>query len=116
MATARKENRSAPTPRATIDKHLTGQRESGLSIAAYCRKHSLSPWTFYGWRKRRGLTSSVAQRPDRCMTFTELPASAGISAPFEIVFPGGVRLRVNAGFDHEDLSTLLAIMGRREVC
>jgi len=116
MATARHEKRSAPTPPATIDKHLTEQRESGLTIAAYCRKHSLSPWTFYGWRRRRGSPSSQPQQPNACMTFTELPGTAGISAPFEFVFPSGVGLRVHAGFDHEELSTLLGIMGSREVC
>ena len=31
---------------------LAQQQESGLSIAAYCKREGISEQTFYGWRKR----------------------------------------------------------------
>jgi putative transposase len=37
--------------------------EAGLSVADACRKHGMSQWTLYAWRKKyQGMTVSEAKR------------------------------------------------------
>jgi putative transposase len=33
---------------------LLKQAESGISVQELCRKHGVSPWTFYRWRSKFG--------------------------------------------------------------
>ena len=55
-------------------KHLQQHRASGLSVAAFCRLHSLGVASFYAWRRRLldGATSVPASVP------TFVPASAEV--------------------------------------
>jgi len=48
------------------------QAQSGLSVAAFCQREGISPWSIYGWRKRlraedggevRSVTVPVAHKP-----------------------------------------------------
>ena len=37
---------------ASVRRHFTDHKASGLSITAYCKEHDICPSTFYGWNKR----------------------------------------------------------------
>jgi len=52
------------------------QRRSGLSIAEFCRRESISPASFYAWRKRLG-----GSRPKRLGGRSRKGPSAGARRP-----------------------------------
>ena len=59
-------------------KHMSLQRDSGLSIAAYCRRHDIRPSTFYGWNKRlKHPGTSVESK--KSLPFVELPIKPSMS-------------------------------------
>lgn len=66
---------------------------SGLSMAAFCRREGLAKGTFSKWKQR------VEESEGEQATFVELPSpvfpssSALETGEFELVLPGGVRLR-----------------------
>lgn len=72
-----------------IQKFLTRQRSSGLSVAKFCRQHQLSVPTFYSWRKR-----FPAQEDEPIpQGFTQLkpvPSSSGSDIAIEL--PSGVKV------------------------
>src|SRR5262249_60142097 len=41
---------------ASYERLLAEQESSGLNLRAFARKHGLSPWTLYGWRRKLGRT------------------------------------------------------------
>ena len=75
-------------------KHITAQRESGLSRSKYCTLHGLSESNFSYWTSR---LSSKKRRASG--TFVPVTTSA---APIEIVI-GKVVLRVASGSDLSEL-------------
>ena len=111
-------------------QHLDRWARSGLSQAAFCRRHGLKAVTF-GWWKRRlptgrthirrrgtdaGRASSVPRRRD----FVEVAitsagmaeaamTSAGLAA-YEVVLSRGVVLRLPADFDPDRVSQLMAVV------
>jgi putative transposase len=48
------------------DEQIVGvlkEADAGLKVPEICRKHGISAWTFYGWRKRyQGQTVSDVKR------------------------------------------------------
>ena len=76
-----------------IAELIEAQRRSGMSIAAFARKHGVSAWKLYqAGRKRRRRRKPPAQ-------FVEVAVSpkATEASPLELVFQGGMRLRVPPG-------------------
>ena len=70
------------------------QRFSGMTIDAFCDHHGLAVSTFFAWRRR-------LREPD-VPAFVELTHEAELTAndtSIEVVLPGGVLVRVHAGFD-----------------
>ncbi|MBD3347534.1 MAG: transposase [Chitinivibrionales bacterium] len=60
-------------------QHLSLQRESGLSIAEYCRRHTINASTFYGWNKRlKAKSDNIAQNKNP-LPFLEIPVRPSIS-------------------------------------
>lgn len=76
--------------------------ESGLSLAAFCRREGLAYWQLLAWRKRFG-----EERPSGDASFAELVIGAGggaqdgsgAAAPVEVLLPGGATIRVHKGAD-----------------
>ena len=111
-------------------RHLDRWERSGLSQAAFCRRHGLKAVTF-GWWKRRlatgrphirrrgadpGRVSSVPRRTDFVEVALTSPGmaeaamtSAGLAA-YEVVRSRGVVLRLPADFDPERVSQLIAVV------
>jgi transposase-like protein len=84
------------------------QQQSGLSVTAFCRKHSFSDQTFYNWRKR--LAGSEPVR------FALVAAGANAAAeqlPIELLLVSGDRLRIAPGADATTLRTVLNALRER---
>ncbi len=101
-------------------RHLDRWERSGLSQAAFCRRHGLKAVTF-GWWKRKPATgrthirrrgadaeraSSVARRTD----FVEVAMTSAGMAAYEVVLSRGVVLRLPPDFDPDKVSQLIAVV------
>jgi hypothetical protein len=84
-------------------EHLGLQPRSGLSIRAYCARHSLSQPSFYAWRSELARRDAErAQRP----AFVPVIVGAGASEPtVEFQLPSGLIIRVPA-HDREALGAV----------
>ena len=96
------------------------QRQSGLSVRAFCRKHAAHESAFYFWRRelaRReeaepGATTGRAARSRRQAAF--VPVHVAEDAPaggrIEIVLPGGRRIHAAPPVDRQALADVLAVL------
>jgi hypothetical protein len=82
--------------RETWERHVRAQRESGLSHAAYCRKHSLKKDQYYYWKRR------IGNEPTSKGHFVPLGSSSCIE--LEI---GEIKIKVPSGFDSEELKRVV---------
>jgi hypothetical protein len=87
------------------------QRQSSLTVRAFCCKHALRETAFYFWRRelaRRELADrrSAAFMPVRVVE--EPPALAG--GRIEIVLSGDRRVHVAAPVDRQALADILAVL------
>lgn len=79
--------RSSPSQRAQLLKAFD---RSGLTAAAFARKHQLNYTTFCGWRQRRRQTAAVPG-----FVQVELPAPAAAHVLI-VELVGGARLRIES--------------------
>ena len=88
--------------RQTID----GQRDSGLTIAAYCRDRGIKDSAFYTWKRR--LRSPAKSNRSSAPAFVEVkpPKKSAVEA-IEICLRGERRLLVRRGFDRDLLIELV---------
>jgi len=88
--------------------------QSGLSIAAYCRRHKLPVWQYHWWKRE-------LKRRDACgetLPFLEVgfrDALLETSLPVEVVLRGERRIMVRPGFDSATLAAVLQVL-ERTVC
>jgi hypothetical protein len=80
--------RSSASQRAQL---LTAFDRSGLSAAAFARKHQLNYTTFCGWRQRRNQTAVTVPG----FVQVELPAAAAANVLI-VELVGGARLRIES--------------------
>jgi putative transposase len=84
------------------------QQQSGLSVTAFCRKHSFSDQTFYNWRKRL-----AGGEPVRfALVAADVPAISE-QLPIDIFLVSGDRLRIAPGTDAATLRTVLNVLRER---
>ena len=81
---------------------------SGLSAAAFCRRHAIAESSFFAWRRR------LAPRPI-ASHFVEakvaaVPVAARPAGVIEIRLRGGRRVRVHRGFDRVLLGEVVAAL------
>jgi transposase-like protein len=87
-------------------------RDSGLSIAEFCRRQGLSAASFHAWRR------IVAQRdleaasfvPVRVRAETGAGATDRAASGLELVLQGDRRLQIGPAFDDATLRRLLAVL------
>jgi hypothetical protein len=79
--------RSSTSQRAQL---LTAFDRSGLTAAAFARKHQLNYTTFCGWRQRRSQTAAVPG-----FVQVELPAPAAANVLI-VELVGGARMRIES--------------------
>lgn len=84
------------------------QEQSGLSVAAFCRKHDLVEQSFYNWRKKGGSTPAV-----RLALVEAVASGAHDPAPIELILASGDRLRIGAGTDTVTLRAVLCALRER---
>jgi hypothetical protein len=82
-------------PRRQWERRIAGWRASGVSMAAYCRRHGLSYWMFVRWRQRIERTVT----PTAPLTLIPVVAPTPSSAAITIRLPGGIGIEVEHGFD-----------------
>lgn len=89
-------------------------QRSGLSVRAFCDCHQLAVPSFYAWRR------TLQQRDAAAHAFVPVRVlpdpHAERSADFELVLPGGRRLRIPAGFDPAALRQVLAVLEEAPPC
>ena len=83
---------------------VRGQAQSGLSVAAYCRRARVPQSSFYAWRRKLRETAA----------FTEVrvvaPAAASEASALEVRLSGGRCIVVWPGFDRQTLLDLVAAL------
>jgi hypothetical protein len=84
------------------------QRQSGLTVRAFCREHALRETAFYFWRRElaRREIADVVFMPVKVVE--EAPALAG--GRIEIVLSGDRRVHVAAPVDRQALADVLAVL------
>lgn len=91
-----------------------GQARSGLSIRAWCRKHSLREPSFYWWRAQLARTDRrVKARPCKPTLVPVRVSSEDTAGPeslIEIVLSNGRRIRVRGPVDRRVLADVLAAL------
>ena len=100
-------------------QRLKRQRESGLSITAFCRGENLSPHTFHAWRRKlrsarqvRGVAAGRQRQARstasaRSTGFLQLPFAAGPQSPWiELALADGTVVRV----PQQNIAAVLAVL------
>jgi hypothetical protein len=90
-----------------VQRHLDDQKQSGLSIRAYCAKLSLPVWTFYGWRRKYVRPSANDSGQPQ---FSELGRIDLFGTVCEVHLPSGITVAVKRGVSREELSRLFEIL------
>jgi transposase-like protein len=85
------------------------QQQSGLSVTAFCRRHSFSGQTFYNWRKRLAGNEPVRFAPVAADAAADAAAAAE-QLPIELLLVSGDRLRIAPGTDAATLRTVLNVL------
>ena len=93
---------------------------SGLSRAAFCRRHRINYQTMSSWVKRLRDKSGLASGSSDAAGFIEvsLPAESGLAgsalaavpAGYEVCLEGGWSIRVGGDFDGEVLARLIRVV------
>ena len=90
---------------------LARQRESGLSIKAFCARERVSYQSFFLWKRRfrdEAADGKAIFAPVRVVAEEPAPAECG---HIEIEFPGGQRVHVRGRVDRQALADVLAVLG-----
>ncbi len=92
---------------------IAEQRRSGLTIAAFCRKHAVPASSLFAWRRRLAGAGSAPAFVEATVTDDTAPAGPDRSAhagPIVLELPTGPRLHIGRGFDPQALRQILAIL------
>ena len=103
---------------------LAAQASSGLSIAKFAARHSITDQRIYFWRQRLApavVTApkfvEVAAQAVRTPTGSPAVSQPGVSAPrYEVVLAHGELLRIEGPLDPTALRTLLAVLREGREC
>lgn len=91
-----------------VQRLLAEQEASGLSVAAFARERGVPTWTLYDGRRRLRKRKGRAKGADFVQVHVrpvQLPPS-----PIEVDLKTGIRVRVPAGFDADELRRLLGVL------
>jgi hypothetical protein len=84
-----------------------------MPLEHFCRKHGISPWTYYYWKKRLGLQdTALRNQPPVRKAF--LPVSISpihdASGFTEIRFREGTSIRFPGGFDKDLFRAIIEVL------
>ena len=89
-------------------EHVKQQSESGMTIRAYCERHSVKYHTFMNWRKKYQNLVSGSIKGDQNHNFIEVVsprAHAGMGGIY-IYFPNGIQIQLDQELDSRLLKLL----------
>jgi len=94
------------------------RKESGLSIAAFCKKEGISEAAFYYWRKKLIVANSKQNKQDSrtCARFIEVAMPKNNPFALELVLSSGNTLRIGFGVDTKTLSGVLSVLRQVGLC
>jgi hypothetical protein len=84
---------------------IRGHAESGLSVAAYCRRARVPQSSFYAWRRKLRDAGTFAE-----VRVTPEPDSVDDRGALELHLRHGRRVIVRPGFDRQTLRDLVATL------
>lgn len=94
---------------------MEAHQESGLSIAAFCKKEGIAEAAYYYWRRK--LAGGVSKAKEKSSPeFLEVVLPRSNNAALELVFSSGNTLRINPGADHKILSQVLSALKQAGLC
>jgi len=110
-----REKSSDSEPQQFWQMALEACKESGLSIAAFCKKEGITEAAYYYWRRnlRGGVSKTEAKSSPN---FLEVVMPRSNNAVLELVFSSGSSLRINPGVDHKMLSQVLSALKQAGLC
>jgi hypothetical protein len=88
-------------------KHVKDWRNSGMTQAAYCRRHNLSAKSFYYWRKKYSDFSPPTLVP---VKFAIHPKRLSNSLSLNI--GSRYKIEIHRGFDSETLQQVLSVLNQ----
>jgi hypothetical protein len=106
--------------RETWAKRVERWKESGLSAKEFASELGVSAKALSWWRWQLGKATPTPTRPRpegaggsvSPLTFVEMSAPLR-NEPLEVVFPGGMRIRVPIDFDSSALERLMQVVDKR---
>ena len=90
-----------------ISKHLSSYQKSNLPVSAYCRKHGISPSTFYNWQKRNS-TNKVGSKITG-KSFARLTLTSPNPVYYEIM-KNDFTIRIPGNFDSSVLRRIVEVL------
>jgi len=95
---------------------IEAHQESGLSVAAFCKKEGISEAAYYYWRRKLagGMPKSKEKSSPEFLEVV-LPKSNNAMA-LELVLVSGNTLRINPGADNKILSRVLSALRQAGLC
>jgi Transposase len=93
---------------------LAALQRSGKSVRAFSTEHGLDPQRLYSWKRRLGGAEPTTFQEVIVRPAPRISLANG-HAPFEVVLPSGVIIRVPASFDAEALERVLGVL-RTDAC
>jgi len=91
------------------------RRESGLSIAAFCKKEGISEAAYYYWRRK--LAGGISKSKEKSSPeFLEVVLPGHNARALELVLSSGNTLRINPGADNKILSRVLSALRQAGLC
>ena len=93
---------------------LAALQRSGKAVSVFAAEQRLDPQRLYWWRHRLGKAEPTTFQEVIVRPAPQIPLASG-HAPFEVVLPSGVIIRVPASFDAEALERVLGVL-RTDAC
>jgi len=90
-----------------IAAKLAELERSGETVAAFARRHGLSAWTVYDWRRKHGGARRRRQPRAEVVSVEVVPSEQ--TGVFEVVV-GDLLVRVPLGFDDDELLRLVRVV------
>jgi transposase len=87
---------------------ISEQKQSGLTVKAFCEKHGVGEALFYSWRKRVVAEDQPARFA--LVATNGVARSAPMPQPLQLVLAGGERLEIPPGTDEATLRTVLGLL------
>ena len=100
----------AEDPKARIERLLAEQPGSGMSTAAFARKHGLPPSKLYSARQTRSQRRRKRTKRTELVPVRLQDVADKRGAPLELMLSGGHRLLIPGDFDEQALRRLVGVL------